>query len=235
MSEIVKTDTRELVLPSALPMQPARTVAEVYRTMFVRPLETLQELATFYYNMDSVRGGDKVEKIQRDLLRDHSISYFKGFFMGHSGVGKSTEINRLVRRVGEKFRIIRFSAQSDLNATDFRPFDILFVILYKLMEAIRQLGKGDQIPVELLDQIYAWFHTTEYTQLYETMEQREEKKEAGTPQKLTQIIGLLFNVKNAWLSLRSRLPCRRPCGENFKFYKEPKNSGSPSSWRSVPK
>ena len=83
MSEIVKTDTRELVLPSALPMQPARTVAEVYRTMFVRPLETLQELATFYYNMDSVRGGDKVEKIQRDLLRDHSISYFKGFFMGH--------------------------------------------------------------------------------------------------------------------------------------------------------
>ncbi|HLK60981.1 MAG TPA: hypothetical protein VKU00_30735 [Chthonomonadaceae bacterium] len=197
MSEIARVDARGAQLMPALHLQPARTLAEVYHTMVLRPLETPAELNAFYRNMDTVRGGDKIEQIRRGLLRAHSVSYFKGFFMGHSGVGKSTEINRLTGKVADKFRPIRFKVLDDLNGTDFRPFDVLFVIIYDLMTQIHELGKSDSIPEGLLNELYTWFQTTEYTQIYGAQEQREESQEIGTPKKLAEIVGLLFNVKDA--------------------------------------
>src|SRR5690242_18763636 len=115
MSDLVRTNTEEIDPLPALQMQAARTLDEVYRTMLLRPLETQKERDAFYRDMNSVRGGDKIAHIKRDLERAHSVSHFKGFFMGHSGVGKSTEINRLTALVGGKFHVIRLNALNDLN------------------------------------------------------------------------------------------------------------------------
>src|SRR5437016_2701441 len=130
MSELARTESEKTNSLPALQMQMARTLDEVYRTMLLRPLETQRERDAFYRDMNSVRGGDKIAHIKRDLERAHSVSHFKGFFMGHSGVGKSTEIARLIAMVDQRFRVIRINALNDLNVTDFRPFDVLFVIIY---------------------------------------------------------------------------------------------------------
>src|SRR5262245_42338363 len=115
MSDLVRTETEGIDPLPALLTQAARTLDEVYRTMLLRPLETEQESKAFYRDMNSMRGGDKSAHIQRDLERAHSVSHFKGFFMGHSGVGKSTEINRLTALVDRRFRVIRINALNDLT------------------------------------------------------------------------------------------------------------------------
>lgn len=197
MSEIARTDTTSGERKPSLQTTPARTLAEVYRTLMLDPLRTQAEINAFYRDMDVVRGGDKIEEIERDLNRAFGVGYLRGFYMGHSGVGKSTEINRLTDRIAGKFRDLRLNALNDLNTGDFRPFDVLFVIIYNLMEQINILGRGDKIPQSLLADLYSWFRITEYTQFYDTHEQREETKETGTPKKLGELIGLIFNVKNA--------------------------------------
>src|SRR5258706_11864986 len=104
MSDLFRIETDEIDPLPALQTQAARTLDEVYRTMLLRPLKNQRERDAFYRDMNSVRGGDKIKHIRRDLERAHSVSHFKGFFMGHSGVGKSTEINRLTALVEGRFR-----------------------------------------------------------------------------------------------------------------------------------
>ncbi len=191
----IKSENRQLA--SSQQLHPAQNLAEVYRTMEMRPLETPQEREAFYRDINDVRGGDKIAHIRRDLEREHSISHFKGFFMGHSGVGKSTEINRLAGMVENRFRILRINALEDLNAADFRPFDLLFVIIYRLMQEISGLKSQDKIPPELIDSILQWFNTNEYKQINERTEEQSQTKEAGMPKKISELIGLVFNVSNS--------------------------------------
>ncbi len=197
MSDLVPIKSKENALIPALQLQPAKTLEEIYRTMATRPLGTSQERDAFYRDMNQVRGGDKIAHIKRDLEREHSITHFKGFFMGHSGVGKSTEINRLVGMVESKFRILRINALEDLNAADFRPFDLLFVIILRLMEAIKSLNSTDKISPELIDSLRNWFQTKEIIQLSERHEERAESNEFGMPKKISELIGLVFNVSNS--------------------------------------
>lgn len=197
MPELVPTEPDRNSLLPVLQTRPAQTLAEVYRTMATRPLAKPEELKAFYRDMNSVRGGDKIAHIKRDLEREHSITHFKGFFMGHSGVGKSTEINRLVGMVENKFRILRINALEDLNAADFRPFDLLFVILYRLMGEVGKLESQDKIPPELLDSLSQWFHTNEYTEISEREKNVTETREFGMPKKISELIGLVFNVSNS--------------------------------------
>ncbi len=187
-----------------LQTQAARNLEEVYRTMAMRPLVTEQERMAFYRDMNPVRGGDKIAHIKRDLERAHSVSHFKGFFMGHSGVGKSTEINRLVGMVDSRFRIIRFNALEDLNAADFRPFDVLFVIVLNLMQALHAMGVGDAISQELLREFYNWFRQSEYTEIFDTEARKDVSREAGAPKKIAEFLPFLFNVKNSLLYMTKR-------------------------------
>lgn len=69
---------------------PAQTLQEVYLTLRPDPLTTEAELAAFYRpEINEVRGGDKVQRLALGLKRAHGNNYFKAFFMGHQGVGKS--------------------------------------------------------------------------------------------------------------------------------------------------
>ena len=151
MAELVPIETENKAMLPALQTEAARDLDAVYRTMAMRPLVTQKERDAFYRDMNPVRGGDKIAHINRDLERAHSVSHFKGFFMGHSGVGKSTEINRLTGFIENRFRVVRLNALEDLNPADFRPFDVLFVLILNLMQAIHEANLGDKIAPELLD------------------------------------------------------------------------------------
>jgi hypothetical protein len=49
---------------------PATTLEEVYRTMQLTPLVSVEELRAFYRSeLNETRGGDKMERLRRRLVR----------------------------------------------------------------------------------------------------------------------------------------------------------------------
>jgi hypothetical protein len=142
-----------------LQITPAQSLEEVYRTLQPGPLETPEEMEAFYKSeMNEVRGGDKMERLKLGLTRAHkNRTYFKACFMGHQGVGKSTELSRLIDKVQDKFRTIRFSAVSTLNPGNFRPLDVVLMMMADVAERtakpVKEGGAGKHPPEARLKEI----------------------------------------------------------------------------------
>jgi hypothetical protein len=148
-------------------LTPVTSLDEVYQTLKPDPLTTKAELTAFYRSeMNEVRG-DMVQRMQLQLDRSHNIGYFKAFFMGHQGIGKSTELSRLTEQVQTKFNPIRFSAMSTLDPSNFQPLDVLLMMMVKVAEQtslpIDQGGAGQQPPEARLNEIWDWFATEKDT------------------------------------------------------------------------
>jgi hypothetical protein len=147
---------------------PAQSLQEVYLTLRAEPLTTDAELLAFYRpEVNAVRGGDKVKRLEKGLKRAYGITHFKAFFMGHQGVGKSTEISRLVAEITQKFRIIRFSAINNLDPRNFKSLDIVLTMMADVAEQtskpIDQGGAGQAPPEARLKEIWEWFATEKDT------------------------------------------------------------------------
>ncbi|GAB4468190.1 MAG: hypothetical protein OHK0037_25530 [Elainellaceae cyanobacterium] len=151
--------------PRLLQNTPARSLPEVYRTLQQAPLETPEELKAFYREeLNEVRGGDKMQRIQMRLRRAYSDGIpFKACVMGHRGVGKSTEISRLLERVKGQFRAIRFSAMTALDPGNFRALDVLLLMMAEVTEQtnrpVEQGGAGKRPSEQRLQEIWDWFAT----------------------------------------------------------------------------
>jgi len=182
---------------------PAQSLEEVYRTLQPDPLSTPAELQAFYCEeMNQVRGGDQMARIKQSLERAHTDrNYFKACFMGHSGVGKSTELSRLTDRVKDKFNTIRFSAVTSLDPANFRPLDVVLMMMVDVAERTampkKDGGAGQRPPEARLREIWDWFATEKDT--------REESSlfasttEAGIGAKEDslwgKVLGLFANLK----------------------------------------
>lgn len=146
----------------ALQLTPALSRDDVYKTLSTRPLLEPAEFQAFYrQELNAVRGGDKVSYMARHLNRMFHAGFYKTFLMGHSGVGKSTELTRLCQIVSDKYSVIRFSAQTDLDAGGFRPFDVLLILMIRLTEEVskptEEGGAGTEPPDDLAEDILRWF------------------------------------------------------------------------------
>jgi hypothetical protein len=156
-------------MPGTRQLTPATNLDDIYKTLVLAPLMTQEELKAFYRDeMNQVRGGDRIGHMKRGLNQAHGSTFYKTFFIGHPGVGKSTEMTRLEYRVADKFRTIRFSAATDLDAAGFKPFDVLLVMMIKLVEEISKLkAEGDlenALPKGLIEDIVRWFGPEKITQ-----------------------------------------------------------------------
>jgi len=58
---------------------------------------------------------------------------FKAFLLGHPGVGKTTEVNKLLLELDKQFRPLRLSVLSELNPGTLRYYDVLLLILIRLV------------------------------------------------------------------------------------------------------
>ncbi len=148
---------------------PALSLQEVYLTLRPEPLTTDAELAAFYREeINAVRGGDKVQRLEQGLKRAHGKTYFKAFFIGHQGVGKSTELSRLTRKITSQFRIIRFSAINNLDPRNLKSLDIVLTMMAdvaeKTSQPIENGGAGQAPPEARLREIWEWFATEKDTQ-----------------------------------------------------------------------
>jgi hypothetical protein len=135
----------------------AESLKDVYRTLLPEPLVKPEEILAFYRNqLNETRGGDDiVGRLQLGLTRaSEGSTFFKACVMGHPGVGKSTELSRLVQNVEDKFRTIRFSAVSELDPVNFRPLDVLLIMM---IEVAQQTAKVVEPPPERLKEILDWF------------------------------------------------------------------------------
>jgi hypothetical protein len=143
-------------------LQRATSLDDAYKTLSPEPLLTKEELDTFYRDqVNQVRGDDKVARFALALNRSFGGSYYKAFLIGHPGVGKSTELTRLIQRVDEKFCAIRFSATSALDPVNFKPFDILLLMMAEVAERTARPategGAGVAPSDNRLQEIWDWF------------------------------------------------------------------------------
>ena len=120
---------------------PATCLEEVYKTLRPYPLSKPEELKAFYRpEINETRGGDKMRRLKLRLMRaaDDGV-LFKACLMGHSGVGKSTELSRLQEEIKDRFRVIRFSASLDLDPGSFSPLDVVLVMMMEVAEQTADL------------------------------------------------------------------------------------------------
>ena len=66
--------------------------------------------------------------------------------MGHPGVGKSTELTRLLSSVGDQYIGVRLSIEKELNPASFKVFDVLLLIMAEVAE---EATKHQAIPATL--------------------------------------------------------------------------------------
>ena len=141
---------------------PAETLDEISKTISTEPLMTPKEMAAFYSeHPNRVRGTSPIDRIRLGLEEALGGLHYKALLMGHSGVGKSTEITRLAQAIQSRYRIIRFSVEDELDPVSFQAFDILLWILGAVAEQTarpkKEGGAGKQPSKKRLEEIWNWF------------------------------------------------------------------------------
>src|SRR5579863_9861371 len=174
-------------------LQPAKTLAEAAATLVKRPLETPEQFDAFYSEKyGRARGIDRFAHMRIELTRCYRGAPFHGFVMGHPGVGKSTEISRLLLRVEDKFRAIRLSVATEIYSGDFRLQDLLWLMIVRMIESTDSptvVGFSGKLPSRLLEDV-----RNELSQRWiETLGLRAGELEGGFG--LPLITKIRFNLK----------------------------------------
>jgi hypothetical protein len=181
----------------------ANSLDQIDRTLTPDPLLTPEKLRKFYREeLNVVRGDDKVARLHNGLKQAFKKEKpYKAFLMGHPGVGKSTELTRLIQLVGGHFRVIRFSATREIDGLNFKPFDIVLIMMAEVAERtaspIAEGGAGKQISEPILERIWDWFATETETQTQATQKGAEIAGGLGLSSEsiLAKTLGLFATLK----------------------------------------
>jgi ribosome biogenesis GTPase A len=146
-----------------VPEGPATALDQLYLTLRPEPLETKEEFRKYYRSeVNQVRGEDTVARLSSKLQESFGALPFRAFVMGHPGVGKSTEISRLLDRVKDQHVGVGLSVATELNPASFKVFDVLILMLARIAEAANEMsaipfhGKRAE---SLVSDITQWFAT----------------------------------------------------------------------------
>jgi hypothetical protein len=135
----------------------ATSLEEIDYTLSPNPLVDPEDLKAFYRSqLNETRGGDQVGHFRVGLNQAYKKhTFFKASIMGHPGVGKSTELSRLIGEVQGQFRPLRFSADKALDPGSFRPLDVLLIMM---IEIAQQTAEVVEPPSDArLQEIWNWF------------------------------------------------------------------------------
>jgi hypothetical protein len=183
-------------------LEPAKTLDDVHKTLSPQPLLTRPEIRAFYRgDINKVRGGDKVCDLAMDLEDSEGASFYKACLAGHPGVGKSTELTRLVEQMSGRFRAIRFLVTEDLDPGSFKPFDVLLLMMALIVEEtakpVSEGGAGKAPSDGLLQEIVDWFAKEEVTLTVSRATGLDASAGVGPPAAglWQKAIGLFANIK----------------------------------------
>lgn len=184
-----------------MPDGPAATLDELHLTLRPEPLTTPEEFQKYYRpQVNKVRGEDTVARLSLKLRQAYRALPFKAFLMGHPGVGKSTEITRLLDGVSERYASVRLSVATELNPASFKVFDVLILMMARLAEEAGQLRT---IPLPTSDTerlasgIERWFGTEEVKKIRTRSAGGEAETGAGVKgdSLWAGILGILASAK----------------------------------------
>lgn len=152
-------------------LRPASSLAGLAWTLMPEPLQTQEEIAAFYRSeVAEARGTQKVAMLEVALTQSIGIGTFRCFLAGHPGVGKSTELTRLIGRIAPRLRAIRLNIADELNPAGFRVFDVVLLMMAVLFEEASRLRR---LPAALMNDI------KEYLASRETVETSRDEAEIG--------------------------------------------------------
>lgn len=142
---------------------PVTSLNDLHLTLRPDPLINKEDLDKFYRGeVNNVRGEDTVARLSRKLQQAFGSVPFKTFVMGHPGVGKSTELSRLLFRVKDQQRGIRLSVANELNPASFKIFDVLLLMMIRIIEETKSVSPAilqQLLSQQLFGQIEQWFGT----------------------------------------------------------------------------
>jgi hypothetical protein len=131
--------------PRRPPIERATDVAGIPRAFRPDPLRA-EEMEEFYSDsLNKRRGNHLLRRIKDDLLESADQGFFfQGILYGNRGVGKSTEINRLLSspEIESRFVVIRLDALNELNPQTYSVADVLLVIVSNLIECCEEKCKA---------------------------------------------------------------------------------------------
>ncbi len=183
-------------------LHPATRLEDAYKTLSPEPLTKPDEFDAFYRpDVNAVRGLDVVSRLKLALERAFGGSHFKALLMGHPGVGKSTELTRLARQINDKYAVIRFSATGELDPANFKPFDVLLLMMMEVASrtarSVEDGGAGREPSGARLQEIWDWFATETKTSITTSGVGAQVNAGAGiTPDSLWgKMLGLFASFK----------------------------------------
>ncbi len=180
---------------------PATNLDDLHLTLRPDPLINKEDLDRFYRGeVNKIRGEDTIALLSRKLQQAYGAVPFKTFVMGHPGVGKSTELSRLLFHVKDQHRGIRLSIATELNPASFKIFDVLLLMMIRIIEETKFVSSEilqNLFSKPLFDQIQEWFGTE--VQKKEIKQTIGGSVEAGAGVKggslLGSLLGLFASVK----------------------------------------
>ena len=176
----------------------AQELSQIQDVFNSNPLQDETEIEKFYQDATEARTGDAysgfVEKMDL-LLEDSHHSFIHKLFIGHAGVGKTTELFRLKHIAEEKgFLTCLGRCDIDLDSGDIEYTDVLFYILDLLVN--KACDEGLKISDNVVKKIENYWNSN--TELHKTISMQGEAElsfAAGTELGIKQAIKLLANVK----------------------------------------
>lgn len=176
----------------------ARELSQIQDVFHSNPLQDETEIDKFYQDATEARTGDAysgfVEKMDL-LLEDSHHSHIHKLFIGHAGVGKTTELFRLKHIAEEKgFLTCLGRCDIDLDSGDIEYTDVLFYILDLLVN--KACDEGLKISDNVVKKIENYWNSN--TELHKTISMQGEAElsfAAGTELGIKTVIQLLANVK----------------------------------------
>jgi len=135
-------------------MEKAKTLRNILRVTGPEPLKG-DDFKKFFVETDEARGINAVSQLS-DYFDANRDMPKKVLFMGHRGSGKSTELFRFEQYVKDNFKVINFSIRDEIDITDLKYVDLVFVILNKLFDE----AQNDNIPINrnILDNLDSYWH-----------------------------------------------------------------------------
>jgi len=176
----------------------AQELSQIQDVFNPNPLQDEIEMDRFYQDATEARTGDAysgfVEKMDL-LLEDSHNSLIHKLFIGHAGVGKTTELYRLKHVAEEKGFLTCFGrCDVDLDSGDIEYTDVLFYILDLLVN--KACDNGLKISDNIVQKIENYWNSD--TELVKTISmQGEAEISVGAEAEIgiKKVISLLAGVK----------------------------------------
>jgi hypothetical protein len=183
-------------------MPVAKSLDDVEAAVSPQPLEKPEDLNEYYRNeLNQLRGGDLIGRFEMALAKAYGGASYKAFLMGHTGVGKSTELSRLIQRVNKQYRPYRFKATTDLDPGNFEAFDVVLLMVSEVVrqtaEPVANGGAGQPPSDSALRDLWNWFAGEEVIHKESTKVAASGAAGAGIKENTwwAKIFGLFVTVK----------------------------------------